>query len=164
MTRNAHDEARQLIALGGTEVSEAQQIWLRGHLEECEACGHYAEAANAVVRSLRSVPLAADARLVRATQMRVRFHAGRLRETRERMWLVGVACLGVGLSATLSVPLLWRLFAWMGAWVGVSNWVWQAGFAFFWIAPALVVSALLLARGTHWTSASGISNSGKQWK
>lgn len=148
MTPNLHDEARQLIALGEA-LSDAQQTRLRAHLNDCESCRHYAEAANEVVRTLRSLPLAADARLVRATQTRVRFHAARLRETRERMWLVGLACLGVGLSATLTVPLAWRLFAWMGQWAGVSNWVWQSGFAFFWIAPALVASLLLLARGTH---------------
>jgi predicted anti-sigma-YlaC factor YlaD len=158
MTRDTHDEARELIALG-EGLPDAQQMWLWAHLDECEACRHYAEAANGVVRTLRSLPLAADSRLVRATQMRVRFHASRLRETRERMWLVGMACLGVGLSATLTVPILWRLFAWMGEWAGISSWAWQAGFAFFWIAPALVVSALLLARGTHLTS-----NGEKQWR
>jgi predicted anti-sigma-YlaC factor YlaD len=157
MTRKAHEEAQELIALG-EGLSDAQQAWLRAHLDECEACRHYAEAADRLVRSLRSLPLAADSRLVRATQMRVRFHASRLRETRERLWLVGVACLGVGLSATLTVPLLWRLFAWMGAWAGVSTWVWQAGFTFFWIVPVLVVSVLLLARGTH------LTNGQKQWK
>jgi predicted anti-sigma-YlaC factor YlaD len=151
MTRNTHDQARELIALGGG-LLDSQQAWLRAHLDECEACRDYAEAANRVVRTLRSLPLAADARLVRATQMRVRFHASRLREARERLRLVGMACLGVGLSATLTVPLLWRLFAAMGAWAGVSSWVWQAGFTFFWIAPALVVGALLLARGTHLTN------------
>jgi predicted anti-sigma-YlaC factor YlaD len=151
MTRNAHDKAQELIALG-EGLPDAQQAWLRAHLDECEACRHYAEAANAVVRTLRSLPLAADSRLVRATQMRVRFHASRLRETRERMWLVAMACLGVGLSATLTVPLLWRLFAWMGDWAGVSTLVWQTGFMFFFIAPALVVSGLLLARGTHLTN------------
>ena len=148
MTRNAHDEARELIALGG-DLSETQQTWLLAHLQECKGCRHYAEAANGVVGGLRSLPQAADPRLVRATQMRVRFHASRLRETRERIWLVGMACLGVGLSATLTVPLLWRLFAWMGEWAGISGPVWQAGFMFFCIAPALVVSVLLLARGTH---------------
>jgi predicted anti-sigma-YlaC factor YlaD len=150
MTQNVHDEARELIALAGAEeLSEAEQSWLRAHLEECTACRDYAEAAGKVVRALRSVPVAADSRLVRATQMRVRFHASRLRETRERMWLVGIACLGVGLSTALTAPLLWRLFAWMGEWAGISSPVWQAGFVFFWIAPALVVSVLLLARGTH---------------
>ncbi len=151
MTRSPHDEARELIALGES-LSGAQQTWLRVHLQECAACRDYEEAAGRVVRALRSQPLAADSRLVRATQMRVRFHASRLRETRDRMWLVALACLGVGLSATLTVPLLWRLFAWMGARAGVSSWVWQAGFTFFWIAPALVVSALLLARGSHLTN------------
>lgn len=151
MTRSAHDEARELIALAGKDLSDAQQKWLRGHLQECAACRDYAEAAGRVVSVLRSMPFAADARLVRATQMQVRFHARRLRETRQRMWLVGTACLGVGLSATLTAPLLWRLFAWMGEWAGVSTLVWQAGFMFVFIAPALVVSVLLLARGTHLT-------------
>jgi predicted anti-sigma-YlaC factor YlaD len=151
MTRNAHEQARELIALV-EDLSPAQQSWLRAHLEECAGCRDYADAAARMVAALRSVPVAADSRLVRATQMRVRFHASRLRETRERMWLVGMACLGVGLSATLTAPLLWRLFAWMGEWAGVSTLVWQAGFMFFFIVPALVVSALLLARGTHLTN------------
>jgi predicted anti-sigma-YlaC factor YlaD len=160
MTRDAHDEARELIALGDG-LSDTQRAWLRSHLDECEACRHYVEAAGRVVRALRSQPLAADSRLVRATQMRVRFHASRLRETRERMWLVAMACLGVGLSATLTLPVLWRLFAWMGERAGVSTWVWQAGFMFFWVAPALVVGALLLARGTHFTNPV---EKQKQWR
>jgi len=151
MTRDAHEQARELIALGDG-LADTQQLWLRAHIDECEACRHYAETANGVVRALRSLPLAAHSRLVRATQMRVRFHATRLREARERMWLVAMACLGVGLSATLTVPFLWRLFAWMGERAGVSTLVWQTGFMFFFIAPALVVSVLLLARGTHLTN------------
>jgi predicted anti-sigma-YlaC factor YlaD len=151
MTRDAHAEALKLIALG-KGLPDAQQVWLRAHLDGCEACRRYADGVSGMVRTLRSLPVAADARLVRATQMRVRFHASRLRETRERMWLVAMACLGVGLSATISVPFLWRLFAWMGERAGVSTLVWQTGFMFFFIAPALVVSVLLLARGTHLTN------------
>jgi Flp pilus assembly protein TadB len=151
MTHSAHDEARELIALGEGH-SDAQQAWLRAHLDECAACSNYEEAAHGVVRALRSIPVAADSRLVRATQMRVRFHASRMREARERMWLVGMACLGVGLSATLTVPFLWRLFAWMGERAGVSTLVWQAVFMFFFVAPTLVVGMLLLARGTHLTN------------
>ena len=151
MMRDVHEESRRLIALG-EGLPDAKQAWLRAHLDECETCRHYADGVNGLVRNLRSLPIAADARLVRATQMRVRFHASRLRETRERMWLVAMACLGVGLSATLSVPFLWRLFAWMGERAGVPALVWQTGFMFFFIAPALVVSVLLLARGTHFTN------------
>jgi len=151
MTWEIHDEARQLIALG-EGLSDERQAWLQAHLQECVACRDYEEAAGRVVRELRSQPLAADSRLVRTTQMRVRFHASRLRETRERMWLVGMACLGVGLSATLTAPLLWRLFAWMGERVGVASSIWQASFFFFYFAPALVVSVLLVARGTHMTN------------
>jgi hypothetical protein len=114
-----------------------------------------------MLRALRSTPVTADARLVRATQMRVRFHANRLRETRQRMWLVGLSCLGVGLSATLTAPLVWRLFAWLGEDAGVSNVVWQAGFACFWVLPVLVVSVLLMARGTHLASDGGRS---EHWK
>lgn len=154
MTRNPHDEARELVVLGN-DASEAQQVWLSAHLAECESCRRYEAAAREVVRSVRSLPIAADARLVRATQMRVRFHASRLRQTRERFWLVGMACLGVGLSATLTVPIMWRLFSWLGERAGVSSLVWQASFALFWILPALIAGVVLLARGTYLADLDG---------
>jgi anti-sigma factor RsiW len=157
---NDHDKAKELIALGDG-LSQSEQAWLRQHLEGCEACREYGDRLNAMLRALRSTPVTADARLVRATQMRVRFHANRLRETRQRMWLVGLSCLGVGLSATLTAPLAWRLFAWLGAELGVSDVVWQAGFACFWVLPVLVVSVLLMARGTHLASDGGGS---QHWK
>jgi hypothetical protein len=152
MTQNHHDRARELLALGGIRSQQLpadQQAWLQQHLEQCVPCQNFADAAERVVRNLRSLPIAADARLVRATQMRVRFHALRLRETRERMWLIAMASVGLGISAAFTAPLFWRLFAWMGEQAGVANPVWQAAFAFFWIAPAIGVSLMLLARGTH---------------
>jgi predicted anti-sigma-YlaC factor YlaD len=160
MKLSAHDKARQLIALAGARnretnndlAQEQQQAWLLAHLQECTACRDYEEAAGRAVRALRSQPLAADAALVRATQMRVRARALELRQKQERFWLVCLSCSFVGISAAITTPLFWRAFAWMGVWAGVSSWVWQAGFAFFWIAPALVASALLLARGNHLTS------------
>ena len=162
MSLDVHERARQLIALGDFEgASATEKNWLQSHLQDCESCRDYADAAGQTIRSLRSVPLAASPRLVRATQSRVRFHAARLRETRARLWLMGMACLSVGLTATLTVPLLWRLFAWMGEQAGVSTLVWQAGFMFFFITPALVVSMLLLARGTHWKNREERS---RQWR
>jgi predicted anti-sigma-YlaC factor YlaD len=151
MTRNEHERAQELIALAGAEsLQDAQQeIWLRTHMQECAACRDYQDAAGRIVRALHSVPLAADSALVRATQMLVRSRAIELRQQQERMWLVFASCLFVGLSAAFTTPLFWRAFEWMGAWAGVSTWVWQASFAFVWIVPALVVSTLLVARGTH---------------
>lgn len=161
MTRNAHDEIRELIALG-TNISDAQQSQLQKHLGECEECRNYQDSTGQIIRGLRSLPLAADARLVRATQMRVRFHASRMQEAQQRLWFVGMACLGVGLSATLTAPFLWRMFTWIAASAGVSSPVWQeAGFALFWIAPALVVGLLLLARGAHLSNREERS---RQWR
>lgn len=148
MNRNAHDEVRGLIASGGG-LSDREQESLRTHLEQCEECRHYAQALNDVVRTLRSVPIAADSGLVRATQMRVRFHASRLHEMRQRVWLIGMACLGVGFSASLIGPFLWQVFAWLGQWAGVSNLVWQAAFMFVFVVPGLVVTVLLLGRGAQ---------------
>ncbi len=147
MTQNDHEQARQLIVLA-EGLSDMQRQFLQAHLADCADCRNYAAAAAQVVGALHSVPITADARLVRATQMRVRFHAQRLRHARQRMWFVGIACLGVGLSAAITAPLLWRLFAWMGDAAGVSSAIWQAGFMVFFFAPALLVSVLLLARGT----------------
>ena len=160
MTRTAHEEARQLIALGES-LSDSEQKRLRAHLDACAECRSFADAASRVVTALRSLPLAADARLVRATQMRVRFHAAHVRENRERMWLVALACLSVGTSTAFTIPLLWRLFAWLGEMAGVAAPVWEAGFAIFFVTPALIVSLVLLARGTHLTSNGQHARNGK---
>lgn len=149
MNRSVHERAQELIAAADDNVSGDQQNWLRTHLEECVSCRNYAEAAGQVVRALRTQPFAADSALVEATRMRVHSRAVELRERRERIWLVCLACVLVGLSAAITTPLLWRAFEWVGAWAGVSSWIWQASFTFFGIAPALFVSALLVAHGTH---------------
>jgi predicted anti-sigma-YlaC factor YlaD len=156
MTESLHERARQLIALSGAkgtgeDFADGQEAWLRLHLGECSACRDYAERAGLAVRALRSEPLAADSALVRATQMRVRSRALELRQRQERIWLVSLSCLFVGFSAALTTPVSWRAFEWMGVWAGVSSWIWQASFTFFWIVPPLVVSLLLLARGAHLT-------------
>jgi predicted anti-sigma-YlaC factor YlaD len=161
MTRDIHQQAQEWIALTGAaftgkdSLSETQQSQLQAHLLECDSCREYAEAATQAVRSLRSVPMAATPALVRRTQARVRQHAQLLRQHKERLWMVGVACAGIGFSAAVTLPIMWRLFSWMGSWAGVSTPVWETGFGVFVIAPALVVSVLLLARGTRLTDDAG---------
>ena len=170
MTRDLHERAKKIIALAGAgernpdqargrdeerdkDIADAQeQTWLQSHLQECAACRDYAEAASKAIRVLRSQPLAADSSLVQATQMRVHARALELRRQQERFWLVSLACLLVGIPAAITTPLFWRAFEWMGVQAGVSTWVWQTGFTFFWIAPSLIVGAVLVARGTQLTS------------
>jgi predicted anti-sigma-YlaC factor YlaD len=154
MTRNAHDEARELIALG-EGLSDAQQAWLRSHLEECEACRHYAEEANGVVRSLRSLPLAADSRLVRATQMRVRQRALELQRQQERLWVICVCCVAVTLGTAFTTAVLWRGLAWMGQQARLPGPVWQIGLVALGLMPAIVAGILLLARGTYLADHNG---------
>ena len=154
MTRNAHDEARELIALG-EGLSDSEQAWLRAHLDQCEACCHYAEAANEVVRTLRSLPLAADSRLVRATQMRVRQRALELQRQQERLWVICVCCVAVTLGTAFTTAVLWRGLAWMGQQARLPGPVWQIGLVALGLMPAIVAGILLLARGTYLADHNG---------
>ena len=154
MTRNTHDEARELIALG-EGLSDAQQAWLRAHLDRCETCRHYAEAANGVVRTLRSLPLAADSRLVRATQMRVRLRALELQRQQERLWVICVCCVAVTLGTAFTTAVLWRGLAWMGQQARLPGPVWQIGLVALGLMPAIVAGILLLARGTYLADHNG---------
>ena len=75
----------------------------------------------------------------------------------ERLWLVWMSCILVGLSAAITTPFLWRGFQWVGEWARVSSPVWQVGFMVFWISPALAASLIFLARGVHLTDTNGTS-------
>ena len=149
MTQSSHDEVRRLIATSASDLSEAQQALLQAHLQDCGPCRDYAAATAEIVRALRGVPLAADPRLVRNTQACVRARAVALRQRQQWLSLVALACPLVGLSAAITTPLVWRAFQWMGTYAGLSSTLWQAGFTFYWVAPSLLVSVLLLFHGTH---------------
>jgi predicted anti-sigma-YlaC factor YlaD len=149
VTQSSHDEVRRLVATSASDLSEAQQALLQAHLQDCGPCRDYAAATAEIVRALRGVPLAADPRLVLNTQARVRARAFVLRERQQWLTLVALACALVGLSAAITTPLVWRAFQWMGTYAGLSRPLWQVGFAFYWMVPGLLVSVLLLFRGTH---------------
>jgi predicted anti-sigma-YlaC factor YlaD len=156
--RDTHQQAQELIACGEHDLSPSQQAWLRTHLDGCASCRDYGQAAQQFVRSLRSVPVVADLNLVRTTQMRVRLHSRQLLQKRERMWLVWMSCVLVGLSAVITTPILWRGFQWLGEWARVSSPVWQVGFMVFWISPALAASLIFLARGVYLSDTNGTSS------
>ena len=155
MKRDPHQQARELIAYGWQGLTDSQQTWLRTHLDECPSCREYGQATEQVVRSLRSVSVAADLVLVQKTQLRVRLRARQLQQGQERQWLVWMACILVGLSAAITTPFLWQGFHWLGEWAQVSTPVWQVGFIVFWISPALAASLIFLARGIHLTDTNG---------
>lgn len=160
MTSDIHELARRSIALGRVDnLADQEQLLLQTHLRECESCRNYAEATERLIRSVRSVPLAAGPGLVRATQMRVRERARQLREERERLWLVGLSCFLVGVSTAITIPFLWRAFQWIGHWTEMSPPVWEAAFGAFLIVPALAASVVLLGRGVHITG-NGIRRRG----
>jgi len=81
-----------------------------------------------------------------------RRHEQERQQQQERIRLVSLSCLLVGVLAALTTPLYWQFLRWIGAWTGTPNWLWQAAFTFASIVPALVASTILLARGTYWTN------------
>ena len=154
---NAHERARQLIALSGPEALSAadrredqpSNAWLAAHLEACASCRAFAENAAETIRGLRSIPIAAERSLVSTTQMRLRRRALELQRHRERLWMVSVSCTAVTLCALLSTVALWRGFEWLGARAHLASSVWQVAFLVFCVMPALVAAILLLAKDTH---------------
>jgi predicted anti-sigma-YlaC factor YlaD len=151
MTRNTHDEARELIALAGANegLVDAQRTSLRAHLQECAACRDYAEAAGRAVRALLPQTLAADSVLVQATQMRVRARALELQRQQERLWVIWVCCVAVTLGTAFTTAVLWRGFAWMGQQLRLPGPVWQIGLLALGLMPEIVAGILLLAQGTY---------------
>jgi predicted anti-sigma-YlaC factor YlaD len=149
MTQSSHQEIRRLIATSADDLSEAQQALLHAHLQDCGSCRDYAAATAEIVRALRGIPVAADPRLVLNTQARVRARAFALRQRQQWLMLVALGCPFVGLSAAITTPLAWRAFDWIGTFAGLPQLLWQVEFAFYWVVPALLVSVVLLLRGTH---------------
>ena len=156
MNNNAHERARNLIALAGPEAfSGVDQAWLAAHLETCASCRAFAENAREAIHGLRAIPIAAERSLVSTTQMRVRRRAMELQRQRERLWLVSVSCTAVTLCALISAVALWRGFEWLGEHAQLASSIWQVGFLVFCVTPALVAGVLLLARDTHWPGHTG---------
>ena len=154
---DAHERARKLIALSGTEATsvaaqtsdQPSNAWLAAHLETCDSCRAFAENAAETIHGLRAISIAAERSLVSNTQMLVRRRALELQRHRERLWLVSVSCTAVTLCALLSAVAMWRGFAWLGAWAQLPSSVWQVAFLVFCVMPALVAAILLLAKDKY---------------
>ncbi len=160
---DAHERARKLIALAGSEAPSIADLsdepsstaWLAAHLETCASCRAFAENVGETIHGLRAIPIAAERNLVSTTQMRVRRRALELQRQRERLWLVAVSCIAVTLCTLLSTFALWRSFEWLGARAQLASSVWQVGFVVFCVMPALVAAILLLAKDKHLSDHTG---------
>ena len=159
MTENIHERARQLILserIGDLGSSDRQ--WLETHFSDCEECSRFANSLDSAISSVRLPAVMADASLVRATQTRVRNRAHELKVHAAAMRPLWIAAGLVCAWATLTTPLLWAAFAWLGAAFSLSNVEWRTGFLFAWVAPTLAASLLLLGNGSNrarWRTAFG---------
>jgi predicted anti-sigma-YlaC factor YlaD len=147
MKPDIHERAKQQLALG--EPFVLTQPWLQVHLQECAACRDYADGAARAIRALRSQPFAADSALVQATQMRVRARALELRRRRERLGIVCLCAVAVTLASAFTTAVLWNGFFWLGQQWRIHAPLSQFAMLAVGLLPAIVVSILFLARGTH---------------
>jgi hypothetical protein len=142
---NVHERARQLLAQERIEgITEAERAWVAEHVAECGACADFSQQTADALRNLRSMPLALPAGLAERTQFRVGLRAQQLREREPRqraLWIAGGISWAAGVA---SAPYVWRMFAWLGEHAGVPKLVWEAGFAMWWVVPALVAGVVLL--------------------
>lgn len=158
MNTDLHERARMLIAVSGPEeVSHEEQSWLSTHLESCAECRQFAENSRATIQALRAIPVTAGARLVAATQMRVRERAQELQRRQERVWVISICCAAVTLCTALTTAALWTGLAWLGQQARIAAPVWEIPFAVVCFMPGVLVGLLLLARGTHLADRDGSS-------
>ena len=156
MNTDPHERARLLIALSSPEkVSNPEQSWLAAHLESCPSCRGSAENTGETIRSLRGIPITADAGLVSTTRMRVRQRALELKRQQERFWVICACCAAVTLCSAVTTAVLWRGFAWIGQRARFPAPVWEGGFVVIYLTPAVLVGILLLARGTFLADHNG---------
>jgi hypothetical protein len=153
---DVHERARILIALSGPEgTSAAESAWLAAHVEVCPACREFAEAMQATVGQLRTIPITADGNLVSATKMRVRQRARELQRRNERFWMICACCAAVTLAGAFTTAILWRGLEWLGQQAQLFPPMWELPFAVFCVMPGIVAGILLLARGTHMADRNG---------
>ena len=162
MNPDVHERACRLIDAWHVEgIAAVEREWLEAHLAECAACRARARANERTLQVLRSNTLIVDPALVSTTQARVRWRARELRENQARLQALWISCGLSWLLGTLTAPLLWEAFAWLGRRFDISQAIWIMAFAICWLAPATVVGALVAWRQSH---AASVGNDPKAWE
>jgi hypothetical protein len=145
MSENVHDRAQQLFSQSLIEgLLSADQAWLEAHLRKCVACARETAATQDLLRALRTVPVATPGDLVARTQLRVRLRAQEFAASSSSGTLLWIITAASWLLGVLSAPLVWRGFAWLGAYFNLPKPVLELGFVLWWAVPALIALAAVL--------------------
>jgi len=125
-------------------LSRQDDLWLAGHLAECESCAAEDSRMTEAISALRGMPINLPRNLASRTQTRVRLRAEELREhgpANRLIWAVAVMSWIFGLA---TAPFVWRGFAWLGAELHLPKLVWISGVVLWWAVPALVATGIVL--------------------
>lgn len=145
-----HERAHELMLdarIGQLSVSDSR--WLAAHVADCADCSRFATSLDDAIGALRMPAVIAGASLVQTTQRRVRARASEMNAHSAAMRPLWLAVVMVCATASLTTPLLWAAFAWLGAVFSLSTFEWRTGFMFAWFAPTLAASLLLIANGMN---------------
>jgi len=153
-----HARAKQLIDQHHVEeLSELEREWLDAHLQECVECADVAESTENALRTLRSTAIPFPSGLASRTQFRVRLRAQQLEERAPRrlaIWAIAGVSWALGIA---TAPYVWQLFAWGGERLHVPKLAWELGFGLWWLIPALIAGAILLAESPRQKFSGGWS-------
>jgi hypothetical protein len=144
--RDIHAHAQELIAQHHVEgLAPQERAWLDAHLQDCSECAGVAQSTDDALRALRTTSIEFPSGLASRTQFRVRLRAEQLQEREPRsiaVWAIAGVSWALGIA---TAPHIWQLFAWMGERLHVPKLVWALGFGLWWLIPALIAGAVLLA-------------------
>lgn len=159
MSADLHARARALLDGDcASEISQAEQAWLAGHLRNCDECNRYAELTARAIQALGSFSFVVDPSLAARTQAALTRRAQELEAERSKrhLYLRGfaLACL----FTVMGSLVVWPGWVWVAERTRVTAWEWQLGFFLFWVLPSATIAMLLLV-GVGLASRSGSERS-----
>lgn len=143
MNAETHERARRLITAAQVEgIGGEQRDWLDRHLASCTDCVNQANELDAAIQAVRGLRVAATPELVRETMLAVRRRAQQMHTRRNPNGIpLGIATGIATVWMVMTVPYIWRGFAWLGRVAHIPDPVWQLGFMIWWFLPATVLAA-----------------------
>lgn len=148
MRKGIHTPARNLLMKSAVEgLTQAEAASLARHLGDCVECAEDARRLDEAVAALRTSAVSVDPALVERARRNLRLRAVDARRGKSSSRLLWAACTATWIWIICSAPFVWQAFAWAGRQIGSAPWVWAMGFGLWYLLPALVVGAALVAAG-----------------